>query len=70
MHRIFGTDKGYRKLKALKRNEDHSENIVREADNLVTEGCIKNFLESNCLDISFDQQQKSDGSLDNNGGQS
>jgi hypothetical protein len=26
MHRIFGTDN--RKLKALKRNEDHSENIV------------------------------------------
>jgi hypothetical protein len=28
MHRIFGTDN--RKLKALKRNEDHSENIVWE----------------------------------------
>ncbi len=43
MHRIFGTDKGYRKLKALKRNEDHSENIVREVDNLVKAEWNKDF---------------------------
>jgi hypothetical protein len=32
MNRIFGTDKGYRKLKALKNDQYHTDSIRPEVD--------------------------------------